>query len=44
MSVFGLRWCGMGRGLDQGLEGWGVLCVSCETGFFVHIAGPGIYI
>ena len=25
VSVFWLRWCGcgVGRGLDQGLEGWG---------------------
>ena len=24
VSVFGLRWCGwgVGRGLDQGMEGW----------------------
>ena len=31
--MFGLRWCwwGVGRGLDQGLEGW---CVSCESGYF----------
>ena len=20
--VFGLRWCGLGRGFEQGLEGW----------------------
>ena len=38
VSVFWLRWCGwgVGRGLDQGLEGWGgVVCVSCESGLSV---------
>ena len=27
VSVFGLRWC-VGRGLDQGLEGWCYVCVD----------------
>ena len=39
MSVLGLRgldgvggeWVG---GMDQGLEGWCYVCVSCESGFF----------
>ena len=33
VSVFGLRWCmwGVGRGLDQGLEGWCYICVGCES-------------
>ena len=32
VSVFGLRWWGVGRGLDQGLEGWGdVVCVSPDS-------------
>ena len=44
MSVFWLPWCrwGVGRGLDQGLEGWCYVCVSCECGFSVYMAGPGI--
>ena len=35
--VSALRWCGwgVGRGLDQGLEGWCYGCVKCETGFSV---------
>ena len=35
--MFGLRWCGcvVGRGLDQGLEGWGYVYVSCGSGFSV---------
>ena len=40
MSMFGLRWCGwcgwgvgVGRGFDQGMEGWGGV-------FFVYMAGP----
>ena len=42
VSVFWLcRW-GMGRGLDQGLEGWCYVCVSSESGFSVKMAGPGI--
>ena len=29
----GLRWCGEWvGGLDQGLEGWGGVCMSCESG------------
>ena len=37
VSVFGLQWCkwGMDRGLDQTLEGWCYVCVSCESGLFV---------
>ena len=38
VSVFGLRWCGWCRwvgGLDQGLEGWCYVCVSCESGLSV---------
>ena len=36
MSVFGLRLCRWGVGLDRGLEGWGgvVLCL-CEPGSYV---------
>ena len=39
VSVFGFWWCGwcrwkVGGGLDQGLEGWVVLCL-CESGLFV---------
>ena len=36
VSLFGLRWCrwGVGRCLDNGLEGWCYVCVSCESGFF----------
>ena len=36
-----VRWLG---GLDQGLEGWCYVCVSCEFGFFVYMSGPGICI
>ena len=32
------------RGLAQGLEGWCYVCVSCESGFSVYMAGPGICI
>ena len=31
-GVGGGEWVG---GLDQGLEGWGYVCVSCESGFSV---------
>ena len=31
-------------GLDKGLEGWCYVCVSCESGFSVYMAGPGICI
>ena len=34
----------MGRGLDQGLEGWCYVGVRCESGFSVYMAGPGICI
>ena len=39
--VLGGQWVG---GFLQGLEGWGYVCVSCESGFFVLMAGPGICI
>ena len=49
VSVFWLRWCGWywGEwlfGLRQGLCGWGwcYICVCCESGLFVLMAGPGI--
>ena len=29
-------------GLDQGLEGWCYVCVSCESGISVYMAGSGI--
>ena len=37
------KWVG---GLDQGLGGvgWCYACVSCESGLFVMMAGPGICI
>ena len=35
VSVFGLWWCGWGVALDQSLEGWCYVCVSCEFGFSV---------
>ena len=43
--VFGLRWCRwrVGRGLDQSLEGWVVLCL-CESGFSVYMASAIICI
>ena len=33
-------------GLGQGLGGWGgcYVCVSCESGLSVYMAGPGICI
>ena len=36
----------MGRGLGPGSGGvgWFYVCVSCEYGFFVLMAGPGICI
>ena len=36
-----LRWCmwEVGREMDQGLEGWWYVCVSCESGFSVWMAG-----
>ena len=37
VSVFWLRWCRWVGGL--GLEGWGYVCVSCESGFSVWMAG-----
>ena len=50
VSVFLLRWCGWclgewGSGLGQGLGvGCCYVCVYCESGFFVLMAGLGIYI
>ena len=46
VGVIGGEWV---RGLDRGLEGWGwkhicYVCVSCESGFSVYRAGPGICI
>ena len=35
---------GVGRGLDQGLEGWYYVCVSYESGFSVQMTGPDICI
>ena len=34
----------MGRGLDpgSGAVGWCYVCVRCESGFSVKMAGPGI--
>ena len=37
----GGEWVGR---LDQGLEGWCYVCVSCEYGFFVYMADPDICI
>ena len=34
----------MGGGLGQGLGGWCYVCVCCESGLFVWMAGPGICI
>ena len=32
-------------GLDKGLEGcWSYVCVTCESGFSVYMAGLGICI
>ena len=49
VSVFWLRlcgWCrwGVGRGLGPGwgAVGWCYVCVRCESGFSVQMAGPGI--
>ena len=33
------EWVG---GLGQGLGGWCYVCVCCESGFSVLMAGPGI--
>ena len=33
---------GVGGGLRQGMEGWCYVCVRCESGFSVWMAGPGI--
>ena len=48
-SVFWLRWCGWcmwgvcrGLGPGSGGVGWCYVCVSCESGFSVYMAGPGI--
>ena len=41
VSVFWLRWCGVVVGgewvgvLDQGLEGWGYVCLRCESELYV---------
>ena len=34
----------MGRGLGpgSGTVGWCYVCVRCESGFYVDVAGPGI--
>ena len=46
VSVFWLLWCrwGVGRGLGPGsvAVGWCYVCVRCESGLFVYMAGPGI--
>ena len=47
VSVFSLPWCrwGVGRWLGTGSgKGWCYVCVSCESGLFVQMAGPGICI
>ena len=49
VSVFGLRWCELCGwewigGLNQDLEGSCNVCVRCESGFSVYMAGPGICI
>ena len=31
-------------GLGQGMGGWCYVCVYCESGFSVVMAGPGIWI
>ena len=33
---------GRGLGLGSGAVGWWYVCVRCESGFSVEIAGPGI--
>ena len=37
VSVFWLRWCGVGRelGKGSGAVGWCYVCVRCESGFSV---------
>ena len=49
VSVFWLWWCGwcrwrVGRGLGpgSGAVGWCYVCVRCESGFSVLMAGAGI--
>ena len=44
MSVFGLRWFWGSRSASWSREGRVVLCmcVCCESGFLVEMAGPGI--
>ena len=41
-------WCrwGLGRelGPGSGRLGWCYVCVNCESGFFVYMAGPGVFI
>ena len=51
VSVFWLRWCGWcwervgGRlGPESGKVGWCNVCVCCESGVYVLMAGPGICI
>ena len=46
VSVFELWRCWRGRGLGTGFGkiGWGYICVSCESGFFVSMARPDICI
>ena len=44
-NMFGLRWCvwcWRGGGGDLVWEGEVVLCLCCESGFFVEMTGPGI--
>ena len=47
----GLQWCGWcswgvggGLGPGSGMVGRCYICVICESGFFVLMAGPGICI
>ena len=37
VSVFGLQWWGVSRGLGprSGVVGWYYVCVSCESGLFM---------
>ena len=53
VSVFWLRWCGWCRwgcgggcwlGPGSGGVVWCYVCVSCNSGIFVYMAGPGICI
>ena len=50
VSVFWLRWCGegvlgeSGWAAGAGRVGWCYVCMCCESGFPVLMAGPGICI